>query len=281
MRHLLKTMRIFAWSWYLQKLISVGAILRFIFNFFVNQNFSRHRKTELLRKWIALVLQAKFRFMGCLVKANPLVIGNIALSLSSQLIVLVFTKQPSAERYLANIFLPVLLSTSSASKYVLECLIRASKYVFKIGVRPDTYFEEHLPTTVFALHSHHSLLLIRFSLYSAPSSSLSLLLLIISPIFVFGSNLKGFKEFKSGISFSLKSLSLLLFSFSMFFQSFSVLFHFFLPLLVKNHVNKWKAIYILFKWCWDVSFGRKKTFIFVNRVIESHSRSIKAKWRKI
>ena len=109
LRHLLKTMRIFAWSQYLQKLVSVGAIRRFIFNFFANQNFSRHRKAELLRKWIALVLQVKFRFMGCLVKANALVLGNIALSLSSQLIVLVFTKQPSAERYLANIFSPVFL----------------------------------------------------------------------------------------------------------------------------------------------------------------------------
>ena len=109
LQHLLKTMRIFAWSRYLQKLVSVEAIGRFIFNFCVNQTFSRHRKAKLLRKWIALVSQAKFRFMGCLVKANALVLGNIALSLSSQLIVLVFTKQPSAERYLANIFLPVLL----------------------------------------------------------------------------------------------------------------------------------------------------------------------------
>ena len=109
LHRLFKTMRIFAWSRYLQKFVSVGAIRRFIFNFFANQNFSRHRKAELLRKWIALVLQVKFRFMGCLVKANALVLGNIALSLSSQLIVLVFTKQPSAERYLANIFLPVFL----------------------------------------------------------------------------------------------------------------------------------------------------------------------------
>ena len=47
-----------------------------------------------------------------------------------------------------------------------------------------------------------------FTLYSAPSFSSSLLLLLISPMLVFGSNLKGFKEFKSGISFSLKSLSI-------------------------------------------------------------------------
>ena len=68
-----------------------------------------------------LVLKVKFGFVGCLEKANALVLGNIALSLSSQLIVLVFTKQPSAERYLANIFLPVFLWTfrksNSASKY--------------------------------------------------------------------------------------------------------------------------------------------------------------------
>ena len=40
-----------------------------------------------------------------------------------------------------------------------------------------SYFEEHLPKTIFAMHTHHSLLLIRFTLYSAPSSSSSLLLL--------------------------------------------------------------------------------------------------------
>ena len=35
---------------------------------------------------------------------RPSIRKQIALSLSSQSIVLVFTKQPSAERYLANIF---------------------------------------------------------------------------------------------------------------------------------------------------------------------------------
>ena len=64
---------------------------------------------------------------------------------------------------------------------------------------------------------YHSLLLSRFTLYSAPSTSLSLLLLIISPMFVFGSNLKGFKVFKSGISFSLKSLTSLYVLFPYFF----------------------------------------------------------------
>ena len=90
-----KTMRIFAWFRYLQKLASFRAILRFIFNFFANQNFSRHRKVELLRKWIALVL--------------VLVLGNIALSWSSQLLVVLFTEQPSAERYSGKFFSPVFL----------------------------------------------------------------------------------------------------------------------------------------------------------------------------
>ena len=102
-------MRIFARSRYLQKLISVGPIRSFIFDFFANQNFSRHRKAQLLRKWIALVPQVKFGFMGCLVKENALVIGNIALPFSSQLIVLVFVKQPSAERYLAKKISPEFL----------------------------------------------------------------------------------------------------------------------------------------------------------------------------
>ena len=56
----------------------------------------------------------------------------------------------------------------------------------------------------FALHSSHTLLLIGFTLNSAPSSSSWVLLLLISPIFTFGSNSKGFKESKSGIAFSLK-----------------------------------------------------------------------------
>ena len=44
--------------------------------FFPNQNFSRDRKVELLCKSITVVLQVKFRFIGCLVKANALVSGN-------------------------------------------------------------------------------------------------------------------------------------------------------------------------------------------------------------
>ena len=72
----------------LQKLVSVGAIRRFIFSFFANQNFSRVRKFVLLRKWIAL--------MGCLVKAN--VGKQIASSLSSQLMVLLFSRNSHLPR---------------------------------------------------------------------------------------------------------------------------------------------------------------------------------------
>ena len=60
----------------LQKLVYFGAIRRFIFSFFANQNFSLDKKAVLLRKWIALILQVKFRFMSCLVKSNALVSGN-------------------------------------------------------------------------------------------------------------------------------------------------------------------------------------------------------------
>ena len=79
---------------------------------------------------------------------------------------------------------------------------------------------------------------------------------------------KGFKEFKSAFSFSLKSILLLLIFFPCFFLSFSVLFHFFLSLLIKRillsweliktfllpltslkYVSKQKVIYILWKWC--------------------------------
>ena len=91
----------------LQNRVSVGAIRRFIFSFFVNQNFSQDRKAELLRKWIGLVLH------GLPIKSKrPSLRKQIASSLSSQLIVLLFfTKQSIAERYLENIFLPVFLWT--------------------------------------------------------------------------------------------------------------------------------------------------------------------------
>ena len=59
------------------KLVSVGATRTFtLIFFFAYQDFSRHRKAELLRKWIALVLQGKFRLISCLVKANALVLEN-------------------------------------------------------------------------------------------------------------------------------------------------------------------------------------------------------------
>ena len=74
---------------------------------------------------------SEFHFMSCLVKANTLVLGNIVLSLSSQLIVLVFTKQPSAERYLANVFCQyfceLLEHSSSTSKYISKSFRKSTK----------------------------------------------------------------------------------------------------------------------------------------------------------
>ena len=147
--------------------------------------------------------------------------------------------------------------------------------------------------TAFTLHSHHLLL------YSALSSSSSLLLLLISPMFVFCSNSKGFKEFKPGISFSLKShfhCCYFLFPCSFCLPQFCFIFlvpahkkdslsseliKMFLPWLTSLkyvHVSKQKVIYMsCVNGCWNVSFGRNKKFIFVNRFVESHSRPIKTK----
>ena len=52
---------------------------------------------------------------------------------------------------------------------------------------------------------------------SSPSSSLSLLLLLIYPMFVFRSNSKGFKEYESGISFLLSHFHRFYFLFPCFF----------------------------------------------------------------
>ena len=91
-------------------------------HFFANQTFSRHKKTKLLHKWIALVLRVKFCFMSCLSKGKcPSIRKQSASLLSSQLVVLVFTEQPSAERYLGNFcqsFCELLENSSSASRYV-------------------------------------------------------------------------------------------------------------------------------------------------------------------
>ena len=73
-----------------------------------------------------------------------------------------------------------------------------------------------------------------YTVYCARTTRSSLQLLLISLMFLFGSNSKGFKKFKSDISFSPKSLHRCYFLFPCFFLSFSVLFHFFLSLLIKR-----------------------------------------------
>ena len=76
----------------------------------------------------------------------------------------------------------------------------------------------------YLLYSHLSPFFICFILSSLLSFSSSPLPLLISPMFVLGSNSNGFRELKYGISFSLESLlSVLLFrhdSSSFFFLSF-------------------------------------------------------------
>ena len=74
-----------------------------------------------------------------------------------------------------------------SKKCVLKTFVNfIGKYLcWSLFYRPDTYFEEHLPKTDSALQTHHSLLLIRFTLDSAPSFSTSLLLLRSSHLKVF------------------------------------------------------------------------------------------------
>ena len=51
--------------------------IKLILDFFANENFSRAGfSNQHMDSVIAPVLQVKFRFMGCLVKANALVSGN-------------------------------------------------------------------------------------------------------------------------------------------------------------------------------------------------------------
>ena len=121
-------MRIFACSRYLQKLVSVGAILGFIFSFFANQNFSRkdgaatHMDRSSTSNEISLLPSKSKR---------PSIRKKMGSSLSPQLIVLVFTKQPYAERYLTNIFslifLELLESSSSALKYIPKSFRKFTK----------------------------------------------------------------------------------------------------------------------------------------------------------
>ena len=72
---------------------------------------------------------------------------------------------------------------------------------------------------------------------SAPSSSLSLLLLLISRMFVFRSNSKGFKEFESAISFSLSHFHQFYFFFHVFSVFFSVDSFFLVAANKKNFFN--------------------------------------------
>ena len=61
---------------------------------------------------------SEISFHGLLSKSkSPSIRKQIASSLSSQLIVLVFTKQPSAERFFRQYFFELLENSSSASNF--------------------------------------------------------------------------------------------------------------------------------------------------------------------
>ena len=86
--------------------------------------------------------------------------GRINFQCMSSLVYTVYCeKQPSEQR--CSVKKGALKDfVNFAGKHLCWSLFRPEKF---ISVKPDTYFEEHLPTTAFALHSHHSLLLIRFT----------------------------------------------------------------------------------------------------------------------
>ena len=65
--------------------------------FFANQNLSRDREAKLLRKWIALVFQVKFEQRPMYQETDSMV---VIITLNSSID---FTKQRSAEKYLANL----------------------------------------------------------------------------------------------------------------------------------------------------------------------------------
>ena len=87
LNHLVKIARFLHGLDNLQNLVYVGAIRRFLFSLFVNQNISQDRKVELLCKSIVLVSEILFHGLPSKSK-RPSIRKQIAMSLSSQLIVL-------------------------------------------------------------------------------------------------------------------------------------------------------------------------------------------------
>ena len=139
------------------------------------------------------------------------------------LLLLAFQKQPPEVFCEKNAFLKI---SQNHRKTPLACEI------FK-----NIFFTEPLWTTAFWRKSTNDC----FCTALAPVSYLSVLIYIQhillhhqSPMFIFGSSSKGFKECKSGISFSRKShFHCCYFLFPCFF-SFSVLCHFFLSAAPKK-----------------------------------------------
>ena len=101
--------------------------------FFCKSIFSRDRKTVLIRKGIALLLQVNFRFMGCLVKANALVRKQkTQYRRYYQLIVLLFLQNSHLQRDIQQTFFRQFLcelfeNFCSASKYVSKTLRKFNK----------------------------------------------------------------------------------------------------------------------------------------------------------
>ena len=91
-----------------------------------------------------------------------------------------------------------------------------------VGIRPATLFKKRL------WHKCFPMSFAKFLRTPFVTEDFWWLVQTTVNISVFSANSKGFKEFESGISFSLKSLSSVLFSFPKFFLSFTGFVSFFL-----------------------------------------------------
>ena len=80
------------------------------------KNFSRHSKGQADVQMDGPSASSETSYHGLPSKSKRPSIRKHSVLVSSELIILVFMKQPSAERYLANIFLPVFLWTFRNSK---------------------------------------------------------------------------------------------------------------------------------------------------------------------
>ena len=285
LRHFLEIMAIFAWSRYLQKLVSVGAIRSCIPKAIKKRLWNKCLPVNLATFWRKPFLQntsGRLLLLLAFQKQPPEVFYEKSCSWKfrkihrqATLICKIFkntffTEQPwttasgnVTKRSLSrNTNLRTTVQVISfisrqhkLSVYVfigLHCLapeeatrveVFSKKGVFKDFVN---FIGKHLCGSLLLIKLQAWHLFWRTFANDCFCTALAPIIVTYSFYFIFvlliAAYLFYFKEFKSGISFSLKSLSSQLFSFSMLFLPFSVLFHFFLSLLIKRILLSWELI---------------------------------------